>query len=596
MYLFIRLISFLSIVFITLNVNAQFVEQFSDGGFNSNPNWNGTEDQFSVNTENTLVLAGDVDAGAAYLSTASTLSENVSYEFYLKLNFQPSTQDFVRIYLMSNNEDLSSNNQAYLLQINEQNSLQFVRQNGNSFNVLQTLLNNQLSTGFNGYIKVTKTGACKWVFAYKSVSSENYTILDSIIENTNNFDNHFFGIYGSYTINSKSQFFFDDFSVEAIDGVKSDADTFRINKIVADVNQVRLSLTSKIKNSTELSANNFLINSTEAFASVEKIDDSTLSLISTIALEKNKIYTLTIKHSDLCSFDANLNDSLEFAITDVPQKDDLVINEVMFNTDKVEFVEFYNTTNKMFQLRDIVWKKYSPISQIETEEIEFLNENYFIQPNSYFVFTNDATKLVQDFSNVDANNVIEVSFTPLEDDEDIIALDNIEKEELDRLKYNTNFHSGYLNATKNISLERINPTTKTQDKNNWYSANKNADHATPTKENSVLNELKLDNIGIQPEVFSPDQDGYNDVLNITYAFDSPSTFANLSIYNAEGRKVKTILRNELLPSNGFIVWDGIDDNGSKASVGIYFIIFETVETNGRKSVFKEKCVLATQLN
>jgi flagellar hook assembly protein FlgD len=85
-------------------------------------------------------------------------------------------------------------------------------------------------------------------------------------------------------------------------------------------------------------------------------------------------------------------------------------------------------------------------------------------------------------------------------------------------------------------------------------------------------------------------------LTLTYKFDEPASVANLHIYNAEGRIVKTILKDEILQEKGFFIWDGTDSNGNKASVGIYFIILDVVETNGRKTIFKEKCVLATPLN
>lgn len=593
----IKILVFSVVCIIINHANAQFVEQFTDGGFNANPNWDGTEADFSVNAERILVLNGVTDNGIAYLSTANILKENVSFEFYLKLDFQPNENDFARIYLMSNNNDLTQANQAYLLQINQNNSLQFVKQNGNDFEVLLTLLENQLSSGIDGNIKVIKTGACKWNFYFKPFADAEFIILDSLIENTDDFENNYFGILGNYTLNSKSKFYFDDFEVGISSTEKIIEDTLKIKRIDATQNLVNITLDKKINNPKIVEqTNRFLINNSELIASINLLNDTILQLTTNSALDKNKIYTLKTIHQELCAINDNLDDSLVFAVTDLPEKNDILINEIMFYTDKEEYVEFYNNTDKLFQLRDIVLKQINPQTQIETDSYDFDSENYFIQPKDYFIITKNKSNAILYYNDIDAEKVIENSLSSLNDDKEIIEIANTQNRLIDKFKYESNFHAIQLENTKNISLERINSDFKTQDKNNWYSASKNANYATPTKKNSAERNINTNKLGIEPSTFSPDFDGYNDVLNISYAFDEPATLANLFIYNAEGRIVRTILKNEILPQNGFIIWDGFDDNGNKASVGIYFLILEATEPSGRKVLFKEKCVLATYIN
>jgi hypothetical protein len=591
-----KIISIIFFAFITFGVQAQFFEQFTDGGFNANPNWNGTESDFTVNTEKILTLNVTNDDGVAYLSTENTLKENLSFSFYLKLDFKPSVNDFVRIYLMSSVEDLTQEKEAYLLQINENHNLQFVKQEGNRFTVLKSMLDSKIIDGIETNIKVEKIGTCKWIFSYKSKEDIDYIKIDSLIE-MSELDNNYFGFLFNYSALSKANFYIDDVFVEGIDRPTQTSDTLKIKKIVATENAINLELRDKIKdNEIANQTNRFLIDGIENIASIDVINATTLRLTPSKPLEKNKIYQLNIKHIELCSNDEKLNDSLLFAFTDVPQKQDIVINEVMFNTSKAEYIEFYNNTNKLFQLKDIVFAKASTITQTETDEINFSNENYFILPNDYFVFTRSKEDLSNNFTTANTEKLIETDLPTLDDEEDIVILKNIENKDVDRFKYNTSLHSSLLDNTKDVSLERINASTKTQDKNNWYSASKMVGYATPTQKNSAELNLNLDNIKVEPEVFSPDQDGYNDILTLTYKFDEPASVANLHIYNAEGRIVKTILKDEILQEKGFFIWDGTDSNGNKASVGIYFIILDVVETNGRKTIFKEKCVLATPLN
>lgn len=591
-----RIISIIFFAFITFGVQAQFIEQFTDGGFNANPNWNGTENDFIVNTEKKLTLNVANDDGVAYLSTENKLKENLSFGFYLKLDFKPSINDFVRIYLMSSVEDLTQEKEAYLLQINENHNLQFVKQEGNRFTVLKSMLDSKIIDGIETNIKVEKIGTCKWIFSYKSKEDIDYIKIDSLIE-MSELDNNYFGFLFNYSALSKANFYIDDVFVEGIDRPTQTSDTLKIKKIVATENAINLELKNKIKDNEVVNqTNRFLIDGIENIASIDVINATTLRLTPSTPLEKNKIYQLNIKHIELCSNDEKLNDSLLFAFTDVPQKQDIVINEVMFNTSKAEYIEFYNNTNKLFQLKDIVFAKVSTITQTETDEINFSNENYFILPNDYFVFTRSKEDLSNNFTTANTEKLIETDLPKLDDEEDIVILKNIENKDVDRFKYNTSLHSSLLDNTKDVSLERINASTKTQDKNNWYSASKTMGYATPTQKNSAELNLNLDNIKVEPEVFSPDQDGYNDILTLTYKFDEPASVANLHIYNAEGRIVKTILKDEILQEKGFFIWDGTDSNGNKASVGIYFIILDVVETNGRKTIFKEKCVLATPLN
>ena len=101
-----------------------------------------------------------------------------------------------------------------------------------------------------------------------------------------------------------------------------------------------------------------------------------------------------------------------------------------------------------------------------------------------------------------------------------------------------------------------------------------------------------ENIVIEPETFSPDNDGFEDVLNINYSFDQPGKVANVTIYDAEGRQIIQLTNNELLSTQGTITWDGSTENNTKAHSGLYVISFEIHDEKGSTSKFKKTCVLA----
>jgi hypothetical protein len=59
--------------------------------------------------------------------------------------------------------------------------------------------------------------------------------------------------------------------------------------------------------------------------------------------------------------------------------------------------------------------------------------------------------------------------------------------------------------------------------------------------------------------------------------------------------VRRLLNNELLGASGTVSWDGLSDSNEKASIGIYVIHFQTIDTKGRVSNVKKACVLAEKL-
>jgi len=158
-------------------------------------------------------------------------------------------------------------------------------------------------------------------------------------------------------------------------------------------------------------------------------------------------------------------------------------------------------------------------------------------------------------------------------------------------------HFALLNDTKGITLERIDFNRATNDKTNWHSAAKAIVYGTPGYRNSqYVDAGETDNaIEITPEIFSPDEDGMNDVVNINYKFDTPGYTANISIYDSKGRLTKLLIRNELLGTTGTYSWDGINESKEKASIGIYIIYVEVFNLKGDVKKYKKTCVLGSKL-
>ena len=148
-----------------------------------------------------------------------------------------------------------------------------------------------------------------------------------------------------------------------------------------------------------------------------------------------------------------------------------------------------------------------------------------------------------------------------------------------------------------VSLERLHPDRATQDQSNWHSAAESAGFATPGYKNSEYVDSKGDGsvVSVHPEIFSPDNDGHNDVVNVHYHFENPGNVASVIVYDSKGRLVRNLVNNELIGNDGSFVWDGVTNDYDKARIGMYIFYVEVFDINGNTKNYKKTCVLASKL-
>ena len=96
-----------------------------------------------------------------------------------------------------------------------------------------------------------------------------------------------------------------------------------------------------------------------------------------------------------------------------------------------------------------------------------------------------------------------------------------------------------LNYISGVSLERLGFDRLTHDKSNWHSAAEGVGFATPGYLNSQYNPTKLEEeVSVEPEIFSPDNDGNDDVVNISYQFSTSGFVGTINVYDSNGRLVR----------------------------------------------------------
>ncbi|GAB4277106.1 MAG: hypothetical protein Kow0068_00040 [Marinilabiliales bacterium] len=315
------------------------------------------------------------------------------------------------------------------------------------------------------------------------------------------------------------------------------------------------------------------------------------------------IYTLTITDSiSDCSSNliSEIKNSVRFAIPDSAEYNDIIINEVLFNPypEGVDFVEIYNNSSKVINLSDLRIASRDE-NTMEIDPVKTIDDEGFLMfPEEYYVLSTDKNIIQNIYYCPDSNAFINISSIPsYNDDEGYVTLTDKWLNIIDEFHYYDDFHFELLKNTEGVSLERIYFDNPTQDRDNWHSAAETVGFATPGYKNSQSsdNNIAEDEITIEPEIFSPDNDGYNDVLSINYNFGKPGYVANINIFDSKGRLIRKLVSNELLATSGTFTWNGITDYDAKANIGIYIIYIEIFDLNGNVKKYKKSCVLAAKL-
>lgn len=314
------------------------------------------------------------------------------------------------------------------------------------------------------------------------------------------------------------------------------------------------------------------------------------------------IYTITVNNmiTDCVGNPVGTDNSARFAIPEIAAASDIVINEILTdpNTGGVDFVEIYNRSNKVIDLKTMQITHYDTINNIPIDPEIITNDGYLIFPGDYLVLSEDGNSVKSQYSTTNPEGFLDIEDLPaMSIESGTIAL-AIGFNVIDHFTYYENMHFPLLNVTKGVSLERIDFERPASDRTNWHSASEGIGYATPGYKNSQYNDaVETESaVEITPEIFSPDEDGTNDVVNISYHFDTPGFVGNITIYDSKGRLVKYLVRNELLGIDGAFSWDGINEEHEKARIGIYIIFTEVFDLSGNVKHYKNTCVLAGKLD
>jgi hypothetical protein len=319
------------------------------------------------------------------------------------------------------------------------------------------------------------------------------------------------------------------------------------------------------------------------------------------AMQPNIVYTVTVNNVTDCknnSIGSNNKAKIGLPVDAVAME--MVINEILFNpkSGASDYIEFYNRSNKILDASKLYVANRNSSGAISSAKL-ISTIPYYIFPGDYIVVTEDAVNLPLNYMVQNPDAVFVVSPMPsFPDDKGDVILLNLQGAVVDEVKYLDDWQFALIANPDGVSLERIDPDGTSQEATNWHSAASTAGYGTPTYKNSQYKLLQSINatIEITPKVFSPDNDGHDDIATIQYKSTEPGYVANITIYDANGRPVRNLVKNATLGLQGYWIWDGLDDKKLKLPVGTYILFTEIFNLNGKKEIFKNVVVLARQLN
>ncbi|MCZ8216857.1 MAG: hypothetical protein O9262_11490, partial [Cyclobacteriaceae bacterium] len=193
---------------------AQVTDAFTDDDFTTNPVWQGNGAKFRINDLGQLQLNDNL-AATSYLSTpfVTNTLDNYEWRFYIRMTFSPSNNNFARVYLVSDNDSLTTALNGYYLQFGETGSndaVQLFRQNGSASVPVCRALDGQIANSFEIWIKVNRNASGNWQLYTAADQNGDYNLAASGADATYN-SSAFMGVRCTYTASNANKFFFDDF-------------------------------------------------------------------------------------------------------------------------------------------------------------------------------------------------------------------------------------------------------------------------------------------------------------------------------------------------------------------------------------------------
>lgn len=472
-----------SLIFGHFAAFAQLNDDFTDGDFTANPAWTGDATLFQINASQELQSNGNAATDTIYLSTPNTLIDDIEWRLTFHLTFAPSTQNYARVYLVSNTATLQGSVNGYYLQVGETGStdvIRLFRQDGASSTLLAAGTTN-VATNPNVEIKVTRTAAGHWTVFSAPAGNTTYTSECSATDATYTTTSHF-GVYILHTTTNKNKHFFDNFFIGVPTADTTPPAIFAANTL--SNNQLEVTFNEEVEQTSAETTSNYNVSNgigTPTQATKDAVNGKLVHLLFGTNFPANTNLTLSATNvKDLNNNAITTPETIIFmySVATQNQYKDLIFNEILSDPSpqiglpNAEFFELYNRTNSPINLNG--WK-------ISDGTSTGIFPSYILQPADYVIVTASASNaLFSTFGNV----VSPSSFPSLNNSGDNLGLRDNNGILIDSVQYLLSWFASPTKAAGGWSLELKNPISPCFSSGNWVES-EDVSGGTPSKQNSI---------------------------------------------------------------------------------------------------------------
>jgi hypothetical protein len=252
-----------------------------------------------------------------------------------------------------------------------------------------------------------------------------------------------------------------------------------------------------------------------------------------------------------------------------------LINEIMYDPQDgfPEYVELYNPGPGYFDVKDLALHIVDT-GALPEHPAPLSSQSRIFLPEQYLVLTACIPQLQETYGLDPSGSWVEVEGMPqMKNTGGSIYLTDRAGTLVDRADFSDDCHMELLADTRGISLERISHLRTGSDPGNWHSAASISGYATPGQENSQALDQHASHaiLELEPLVFSPDNDGYQDLLKITISIQAQGWVISLWISDLNGGMVRMLANNHLTGPQTLYSWDGEMEGGYMVPGGIYML-------------------------
>ena len=276
------------------------------------------------------------------------------------------------------------------------------------------------------------------------------------------------------------------------------------------------------------------------------------------------------------------------------QQGTLLVSELLYQprSGEAEYVELYNPGNTPVQLAD-----YHIVRVLhDSLTTHYPLPTHTVSPHTYVALSKDIASVQACYHIQPGAVLLECNLPTYPNNGGSVVLTTADSTVVDRLDYTPSMHSHLLRNKAGVSLERRSFDRPTNEPSNWFSASSTAGYGTPGYANSQSTEWLVEETSFEfsSTLVSPDGDGYQDELEITYRLDNADLAARAEIYDARGLMVRRLLNNALLGSHGTLTWDGRGENGQRLPEGQYIIHIILYGTDGTHQKLRRSVALVSR--